>query len=168
MYPWHDTDFTEFGETVPGVDSLSNVEKSLLKRQRDREFESVQLSQMEKERILLNKEALMNTLKRKLNELFKDNLKFRKDYLRFRLKQTEENGKGGMLRLLFMKLADSLNPRKCSSIWQTNGLIRLKGKRAVYLENKIREIELLRKIARNIVTKCGTTKNLLCGETDRA
>ena len=66
--------------------------------------------------------------------------------------------------LLLMKLADSLNPRKCSSIWQTNGLIRLKGKRAGYLWNKIREIELLRKIARNIATKCGTTKNLLCGD----
>ena len=52
-----------------------------------------------------------------------------------------------------MKLADSLNPRKCSSIWQTNGVIRLKSKRAGYLKNKIREIEPLRKISRNIAKK---------------
>ena len=54
-----------------------------LKRQRDRESESAQLSQMEKRReSCLNKEALMNTLKREQNELFKDNSKLRKDYLR--------------------------------------------------------------------------------------
>ena len=53
---------------------------SLLKRQRDRELESAQLSQIgkrEKSRCL-NKEALMNILKIQLNELSEENLKVRK------------------------------------------------------------------------------------------
>ena len=40
----------------------------------------------------------MNTLTRKLNELFKKSSQLRKDYQRFRLKWTEDKGKGGMLR----------------------------------------------------------------------
>ena len=68
----------------------------------------------------LNREAFMNTLKRKLNELFKDNLQHRQDYRKLRLNWTEENVKEEMLILLFMKLADSLNPRGWSSIRRIN------------------------------------------------
>ena len=60
----------------------------------------------------LNRKAFMNSLIRKLIELFKKNLRLRQDYLKHRLKWTEENRKGEMLILLFMKLADSVNPRK--------------------------------------------------------
>ena len=71
----------------------------------------------------------MNRLKRKLLDLFEDNLQLRQDYLKRRLKLTEEKGRGKMLILLFMKLADSLNPREWNSIRQLNYLIKLKGKR---------------------------------------
>ena len=54
----------------------------------------------------------MNTLKRKLMGLFKESEQLRNDYLRLRLKETGKNGKGEMLVLLSMKLADSLNPRE--------------------------------------------------------
>ena len=77
----------------------------------------------------------MNTLKRKLNELLNDSVQLRKDYLRLRLKWTEELGKEDMRMLLYTKLADSLNPRKGSSIRRTNGLIWLNGKRAGSVEN---------------------------------
>ena len=77
----------------------------------------------------------MNTLKRKLNELLKNNLQPRQDYLKRRLNWTGKNGKGAKLILLFMKLAESLMPRGWSTIRQTNRLMRLKEKRAGYLEN---------------------------------
>ena len=62
----------------------------------------------------------MNTLKSKLNELFKENMKLRQDYLKRKLNWTEGNGKEEMLILLFMKLPDSLNPREWVSIRRTN------------------------------------------------
>ena len=70
----------------------------------------------------LNREAFMNTLKRKLNELFKDNLQLRQDYLRRKLNWTEEIGKGGKLALLSEKLTDSLNPRGWNSIKRTGNV----------------------------------------------
>ena len=72
------------------------------------------------EKFCLNKEAFMSTLKRKLKELFKENLRLRQDHLKFRLKWKEENGKSEMLRMLFMKQADSLKPRRWSSVRHIN------------------------------------------------
>ena len=69
---------------------------------RNRELESVHFSQVEKERFYLTRKAFMTTLKRKLNELFKDDSQLRPDYLRQRLNRTRENGKEEMLILLFM------------------------------------------------------------------
>ena len=52
----------------------------------------------------------MNSLKRKLIELFEENLRLRPENLMGKLNSTEENGKGEKLLLLCMKLTDSLNP----------------------------------------------------------
>ena len=105
--------FSSIGKLVRGVDSLSNVERSLSKGTRNRELESVQLSQMEMEKIPSEeKKAFMNTLKGKLIELFKENMQLRQDYVKRRLNWTEENGTGEMLILLFLELADILNPRE--------------------------------------------------------
>ena len=87
----------------------------------------------------------MDSLKRQLIELFKENLRLRQDDLKRTLNWTEESGKGGVMILLFVKLADSLNPRGWSSIRRINCLIKLKGKR---------DIEELRRIC--------------CVEADRA
>ena len=46
----------------------------------------------------------MNTLKTKLNELFEENVQLREDYLRLRLKWTEEVGKEEiLLQFIFCK-----------------------------------------------------------------
>ena len=108
---------SSIGKPVRGVESVSNVERSSSKGKRNRELEKVQLSLMEKgEKFCLNGEAVVKTLKRKLIELFKENLRLRQDYLKHRLKSTEESGKGEMLIMFFTKLADSLNPRGWNSI----------------------------------------------------
>ena len=52
----------------------------------------------------------MNTLKRRPIELFKG-LQLRKDYLRLRLKWTEEIGKGEVLILFFVTLTDISKPQ---------------------------------------------------------
>ena len=54
----------------------------------------------------------MYSLKRELIKLFKENLRLRQDYLKRRLNWTEENGKGEILILLFVKLACSSSPRR--------------------------------------------------------
>ena len=64
-------------------------------------------------------ETSLYSLKRKLNELFRKHVQLRKDYLRLRLKWTEEIGNEEMLILLFMKLIDSWNPRDWKSIGQS-------------------------------------------------
>ena len=95
-------------------------------RKRDREFERVVISQKEKEQVLcLNREAFTNSLKKKLVELFKENLWLRQDCLKRRLKWIEENVKYVLL-IFFKKLADGLNPRGWNSIRQINGLIKVK------------------------------------------
>ena len=71
----------------------------------------MQLSQLEQEEILSEQKAFMNTLKRRPIELFKESSQLRKDYLRLRLKWTEEVGKGEVLILLFMTLADISKPQ---------------------------------------------------------
>ena len=58
-----------------------------------------------------------------------------------------------MLILLFMKLADSVNPREWNSIRRIKWLIRLKGKISSCVKNQIWETELFRKIAQQIVKK---------------
>ena len=58
-------------------------------------------------------------MKRKLNELIRENLRLRHDYLKRGVKLTEENVKGEMLILLFLKLANILNPREWRSIRRT-------------------------------------------------
>ena len=50
--PWQNTDLKSIGKPVRGVESFSSVERSLSKGERDREFESVQLSQLEEEKIV--------------------------------------------------------------------------------------------------------------------
>ena len=73
--PVRDTDLLRIGKHVRGVESISNVERSLSQGERNRELESVQLSQMGKEKILSEQRgAFMSSLKRKLTELFKDNV----------------------------------------------------------------------------------------------
>ena len=62
----------------------------------------------------------------------------------------KKNGTEEMLILLFLRLADNLNPREWSSDRRTTRLIRLKGKRVGYLENWIREIKFSKKIPQKI------------------
>ena len=94
--PMRGTDlFASIGKPVRSVEPSSNVERSLSNGKRNRELESVQLSQMVIEKILSEQKSL------------------------------QENGKSEMLICLFMKLADSLNPRGWNSIKQINCLIKL-------------------------------------------
>ena len=67
-----------------------------------------------------NRKTFMNSLKRKLIMLFKENAQLRQDYLKRSLNLTEENGTGEMLILLFVKLASSSNPRGWNSVRQIN------------------------------------------------
>ena len=86
----------------------------------------VHLYQIEREKKFCpNRAAFMNTLKRKLIGLFNDILHLRQDYLKRRLNWTEENEIGEMLILIFLKMADILDPREWNSIRQINCLIRL-------------------------------------------
>ena len=59
----------------------------------------------------------MNTFKRKLIGLFKENMQLRQDYLKRSLNWTEENEIGEMLILIFLKMADILK-----KIYQANQL----------------------------------------------
>ena len=80
--------FQAQGNRCEVLSHSQNVERSLSKGKRNRELESMQLSQMEKEKILSEQESFMNSLKRKQNELFKENLRLRQDCLKHRLKLT--------------------------------------------------------------------------------
>ena len=62
--------------------SSSNVERSLLRGQSDRDFGSVSLSQHDKEEFCLKGRIFTNAMKKKQNALFKVNVQLRKDYLR--------------------------------------------------------------------------------------
>ena len=53
----------------------------------------------------------MNSLKRKLIMFFRENMRLSQENLKCRLNRTEETGTGEMLILLFVKLADSSNPK---------------------------------------------------------
>ena len=54
-------------------------------------------SNAKRRKFCLNREAFMNTLRRKLNELFKENLPLQRDHLKRRLNWIGKNGKGDML-----------------------------------------------------------------------
>ena len=69
----------------------------------------------------LNREAFMTTLKRKLNELFKDNLQLGQDDVRQRVNWTRSNAKEETLMLLLLKLADSFSLRDIE-LYQANQL----------------------------------------------
>ena len=77
----------------------------------------------------------MNSLNRQLIKLFKEKLRLRKDYLKYRLNLTEENGECKMLTLLFMKLAFRSNPTGWNSSRSIKCMIRLKWKRAGCVNN---------------------------------
>ena len=109
----------------------------------------------------------MNTLKRKLNKRFKDNLQLRQDYLRRRLNWTEENGKEEMLILLFTKVADSLNPRKWSSVRRTNWLIRFEGKNSLFGELNVRNRACQEDRAKDY-QEIEDIRRICCAEADRA
>ena len=108
-----DTDlFSSIGRAVGDVESFPSFEKTLLKGERNLDLESVQLSQLDKERILLSEQRdIHHFLKRQLIMFFKVNLRLRQDHLKRSLICTQENGKCEMLILLFKKLACSFNPR---------------------------------------------------------
>ena len=115
--PWQDTDLRSMGKFVRGVESSSSVAWSSLKNEQDREFESVRLSQLEKDKFCLNrKHVFMIFLKMNRNWLFTGSYQLRRDHLRLRLEWTEEIGNGALLMLPSMKLADRLNPREWSSM----------------------------------------------------
>ena len=66
-----DTDFfSGVGKPVRGVESFSNVERSLSNGERNRELESVQLSQMEKEKILSERRSFHESLEKEADRAF--------------------------------------------------------------------------------------------------
>ena len=79
------------------VDSCSSFEKPLSKG--NRELECVQLSQMEKERILSEQTSFHDFFEKKADRAFQGELRLRQDYLKRRLNRTEENGDCEMLIL---------------------------------------------------------------------
>ena len=68
--PWQDTDLRSTEKLARGVESFSSFEKPLLKGRRDRELESVQLSQIEKERILSEQKSLHEYLEKEAESAF--------------------------------------------------------------------------------------------------
>ena len=62
-------------------------------------LESVQLSQMEKERILSEQTSFHDFFEKKVDRAFQEELRLRQDYLKRRLNRTEENGECHMLTL---------------------------------------------------------------------
>ena len=76
----------------------------------------------------------MSTLNRKLNWLFKENAELRKDYLKLRQKWTQEIGNEEIRKLPSMKPIENSNLRDWSCIRRSNGQIRLKEKRVIYVE----------------------------------
>ena len=78
--PGQDTDLRSKGKYLRGVESFSSVERSLSKGKRDREFESLQLSQMDKEKILSAQRSLHEYLEKKAERAFKESLQFRREW----------------------------------------------------------------------------------------
>ena len=76
---------------VRGAVSFPSPEKPVSKGERNRELESVQLSQMEKRKILSEQKSLHKFVE-KLDELFKENLQLRQDNLESqRVELNQEN-----------------------------------------------------------------------------
>ena len=76
----------------------------------------------------------MHPLTRKQNVLFKLNVWPREDYLRLRLKWTEEVGREKILTLLSMKTISCLNLSDWSFFRRTSGLMKLKEKTVDFFE----------------------------------
>ena len=68
--PVRDTDLLGMGKPVRGVESFSHVEWSLSNGKRNRELESVQLSQMDKEKILSEQRSLHEYVEKNAERAF--------------------------------------------------------------------------------------------------
>ena len=91
---WQTSNVGSCGKLQRGDESSSAVERSLLKGERDRDFGSVSLSQhVTQKEFFLKGGIFTNISKKKLHELFKVDVQLREDYLRLKLKWTEEVGK---------------------------------------------------------------------------
>ena len=77
----------------------------------------------------LNRRSLHGFLEETADRAFQGEFAAQTRCLKRTLNWTEESGKGGLIILLFVKLADSLNPRGWNSIRRINCLIKLKGNR---------------------------------------
>ena len=100
------------GKLVRGVSHFQTSKGHCLKVHEIENWRVCNFLKWKWKKILSEQKAFMNTLKRKLIELFKENMQLRQDYVKRRLNWTEENGTGEMLILLFLELADILNPRE--------------------------------------------------------
>ena len=69
--PWQDTDLWSSEKPARGVESFPSVERSLSRGKRDRDFESVQTSQKETEKILSGRRNLNEYLKKEAQRVFK-------------------------------------------------------------------------------------------------
>ena len=78
---------------------------------------------------------MLTLLKKKQNELVKESVQLRDDYLRLKLKWKEKVGKGEILILLYMKPINNLNHQNWSPIMRINGLLKLKEETVDYSEN---------------------------------
>ena len=75
LIPRQETDLGSSGKPVRGNESFSIVERSLFRGKRDRDFEIVQLClNMKETEFCLKGKTFMNTLKRRLNELYEENV----------------------------------------------------------------------------------------------
>ena len=116
-----------------GVESFSIVERSMWKSKRNRELESVQDSQME--RILSQQKNIHDFLeKKKLIELFKENLRLRQRLSEAHAELDRREWRMRNADIVLYELACSSNPRGWNSLTQINCLIRLKRRRAGFVK----------------------------------
>ena len=77
----------------------------------------------------------MSTSNRKLTWLFDKNAQLRNDYLKLKRTWKQESGKRKVLIWLFLKPIGNLSFKDWSHIKLINGLIKLRGKGSIYVEN---------------------------------
>ena len=107
--PTRDTDlFSSIGRERSETLSLFQVSRNQ-RSKKSRIWTVCNFVKWKRKEFCLNRKSFMNSLKRKLIELFKDNLRLKQDYLNRRPNWPEESGKGEML--IFVKVVDSSNPR---------------------------------------------------------
>ena len=114
---------------------MSSFEKPVSKGKRNREMESVQLSQMEKERILSEQKSLHVYLEQKADHACQGECAARTRLSEAQAELDRRQWERRNADIALHELACSSNPRGWNFIRQINWLIRLEGKRAGNVTN---------------------------------